>query len=117
MQRWDTHQAASGWIPLAGSPYCVGRAGAVGTIVAAGPELQFEGDGRYTVKVSVGPGSGGASGCLAGPSTTASFRVDVRVAPALIGGPEPGRASRAAPPTARTTTSTRPSSPRHGRDR
>jgi hypothetical protein len=133
MQRWDTHEAASDWIPLASapalnylggyeigyrlqasgqpnefqrvaltvaavpdgqptqpfasSPYCVGRAGAVDTIVAAGPELQFEGDGTYTVTVSVGPGSGGASDCLSGPSTTASFGVDVHVAPALAGDP------------------------------
>jgi hypothetical protein len=133
MQRWDTHEAASDWIPLASapalnylagyeigyklqasgepnefqrvaltvagvpdgrptqpfaaSPYCVGRAGAVGTIVAAGPELQFEGDGSYTVTVSVGPGSGGAADCLSGPSTTGSFGVDVHVAPALAGEP------------------------------
>ena len=46
--------------PLAAPPYCVGRAGTVGTIVAAGPELQFEGTGTYTVTVSVGPGAGGA---------------------------------------------------------
>ena len=133
MQRWDTHEAASDWIPLASAPalnylggyeigyrleasgepnefqrvaltvaavldgrptqplasppYCVGRAGAVGTIVAAGPELQFEGNGTYTVTVSVGPGSGGASDCLSGPSTTGSFGVDVHVAPTLAGEP------------------------------
>lgn len=133
MQRWDTHEAASDWIPLASAPalnylggyeigyrlqasgqpnefqrvaltvagvpdgvptqplasppYCVGRAGTVGTIVAAGPELQFEGDGTYTVTVSVGPGSGGADDCLSGPSTTAAFGVDVEVAPSLTGDP------------------------------
>ena len=133
MQTWDTHEAASDWIPLASAPalnylggyevgyrleasgqpnefqrvaltvagvpdgrptqplasppYCVGRAGAVGTIVPAGPELQFEGNGTYTVTVSVGPGSGGPSDCLSGPSTTASFGVDVHVAPALAGEP------------------------------
>ena len=73
--------------PRAAEPYCVGRAGAVGTIVAAGPELQFEGNGTYTVRVSIGPGSGGAAGCLTGPSTTASFGVGVQVAPALAGTP------------------------------
>jgi hypothetical protein len=71
--------------PFASPPYCVGRAGTEGTIVAAGPELQFEGDGTYTVKVSVGSGSG--AGCLSGPSTTASFGVGVRVAPVLTGEP------------------------------
>ncbi|MGZ8649693.1 MAG: hypothetical protein ACXW08_13880, partial [Solirubrobacteraceae bacterium] len=55
----------------------------MGTSVAAGPELQFEGNGAYTVKVSVGPGSGGPADCLSGPSTTASFGVDVHVAPTL----------------------------------
>ena len=79
--------------PLAASPYCVGRAGTVGTIVAAGPELQFEGTGAYTVTVAVGPGAGGPSGCLSGPSTTASFTVDVRVAPSLAGEPLSFRAT------------------------
>jgi hypothetical protein len=133
MQRWDTHEAASDWIPLASAPalnylggyeigyrlqpsgepnefqrvaltvagvpdgqptqpfasppYCVGRAGAAGTIVAAGPELQFEGDGTYTVAVSVGPGSGDADDCRSGPSTAAAFGVDVHVAPVLAGDP------------------------------
>lgn len=69
--------------PGAGTPFCVGRNGAVGDIVPAGPELQFEGDGTYTVKVSVG-----GSDCLAsGESTTASFGVDVRVAPVVVGEP------------------------------
>jgi hypothetical protein len=79
--------------PANPSPYCVTRAGAVGTIVAAGPELQFEGSGSYTVKVSVGPGSGGPSDCLSGPSTTASFGVDVHVAPTLAGDPLSFRAT------------------------
>jgi hypothetical protein len=70
--------------PSASPPYCVGRAGAVGSIVEAGPELQFEGDGRYTVTVSVGAGLDCQS---AGASTTASFDVDVHVAPALVGEP------------------------------
>jgi hypothetical protein len=139
MQKWDTHEAASDWLPLTSapalgylggyeigyrlqpsgepnefqrvalrvagvpdgratqpgnaSPYCVGRAGAVGTIVAAGPELQFEGDGTYTVTVSVGSGSEGASDCLSGPSTTGSFSVDVRVAPVVAGEPLSFRAA------------------------
>jgi hypothetical protein len=138
MQTWDTHEAASDWIPLASAPslnylggyevgyrlqasgepnefqrvaltvagvpdgrptqpgaaepFCVGRAGTAGTIVAAGPELQFEGSGAYTVTVSVGPGDGGASGCLAGPSTTASFSVGVQVRPELVGSPSTFRA-------------------------
>lgn len=139
MQTWDTHEAASDWIPLASapalnylggyeigyrlqasgepselqrvaltvagtpdgqptqplnaSPYCVGRAGAVGTIVAAGPELQFEGSGTYTVAVSVGPGSGDELDCLSGPTTTASFSVAVTVAPSVAGEPLSFRAA------------------------
>jgi hypothetical protein len=73
--------------PYNATPYCVGRAGTVGTIVDAGPELQFEGSGTYTVKVSLGPGSGGPSDCLSGPSTTASFTVVTRVAATLSGVP------------------------------
>jgi hypothetical protein len=69
--------------PSNASPYCVGRTGSAGDIVAAGPELQFEGTGTYTVKVSVA-----ASGdCLVGESTTASFGVDARVTPSLAGSP------------------------------
>ena len=70
--------------PSNASPYCVGRNGSAGDIVAAGPELQFEGNGTYTVKVSVVSGSGD---CLSGESTTASFSVGVHVAPSLIGNP------------------------------
>src|SRR4051812_46654509 len=35
--------------PLNATPYCVTRIGDTGTVVPAGPELQFEGDGSYTV--------------------------------------------------------------------
>jgi hypothetical protein len=73
--------------PYNAEPYCVGQAGTVGQIVTVGSELQFEGDGTYTVKVSVGAGSGGASGCLSGETTTASFSVVTRVAPSVAGEP------------------------------
>ena len=74
--------------PSNASPYCVGRIGTAGDIVAAGPELQFEGTGTYTVTVSVRLGTGGASDCLTtGESTTASFGVDVHVTPSLFGSP------------------------------
>src|SRR5262245_25847542 len=54
----------------ANDPYCVGRNGTAGDIVAAGPELQFEGSGAYTVKVSVAV----TGDCLtAGESSTGSF--------------------------------------------
>ena len=79
--------------PSNAEPYCVGVAGTVGEIVAAGPELQFEGDGTYAVKVSVGPGSGGESGCLAGESTSASFSVVSQVTPSVAGEPLSFRAS------------------------
>ena len=67
------------------SPYCVTRIGAPGTIDPAGPELQFEGDGAYTVKVSIGPGTGDGDDCLAGPSRSGSFGVDVHVMPVVVG--------------------------------
>ena len=69
------------------SPYCVTRIGAPGTIAPAGPELQFEGDGAYTVRVSIGPGTGDGASCLAGPSRSGSFGVDVHVTPVLVGEP------------------------------
>jgi hypothetical protein len=73
-------------------PYCVGKAGAAGTITPVGSELQFEGDGRYTISVSVGP-DGGPTDCLAGPSTTASFTVDVHVVGEKVGDPFAFRAT------------------------
>jgi hypothetical protein len=74
--------------PYNAQPYCVVKADdAPGTIVPAGPELQFEGDGAYTVKVAIGTGSQDRDGCLAGPSTTGSFSVDVHVAPQVLGEP------------------------------
>ena len=84
--------------PQNASPYCVTRIGTPGEIVAAGPELQFEGDGAYTVKVSVGPSAGGASGCLSGPSSTASFTVIARSVPSLVGSPLSFRATPPAEP-------------------
>ena len=41
--------------PSNATPYCVGRNGTAGEIQSAGAELQFEGSGAYTVKVSVRP--------------------------------------------------------------
>ena len=73
--------------PVAGDPYCVGRAGTPGEIVEAGPAMQFEGDGAYTVKVSVGSDNADPQQCLTGPTTTASFTVTSRVAPSLSGEP------------------------------
>ena len=73
--------------PLNASPYCGTEAGTVGDIVAVAPELQFEGNGSYTVKVSIGTSSGGPADCLSGPSSSGSFSVDVHVAPELVGTP------------------------------
>jgi hypothetical protein len=73
--------------PYNAEPYCVTTIGTPGDIVAAGPELQFEGDGPYAVTVSVGPSAGGPSGCLSGPSTTAGFTVVARASPQLFGSP------------------------------
>jgi hypothetical protein len=70
--------------PSNATPYCVGRNGTAGEIVGAGPELQFEGTGAYTVTVSVGPDLG----CLAGASTTGSFTVTVPVSPSIAGMPQ-----------------------------
>ena len=82
--------------PYNAQPYCVTRAGAVGSIVEAAPELQFEGNGTYTVTVSVGPSAGGSDGCRSGPSSTGSFSAGAAVAPVLSGSP---LSFRAAPPT------------------
>jgi hypothetical protein len=67
-------------------PYCVGRNGNLNDIVPVNEsELQYEGNGTYTIAVSIG--STTASGCLSGPTTTGSFTVDTHVAPQLIGQP------------------------------
>ena len=73
--------------PSNASPYCGTHAGTVGEIVAVAPELQFEGNGSYSVKVSIGPSAGGPADCLSGPSSSGSFGVDVHVAPELVGTP------------------------------
>ncbi len=66
------------------APYCVGQNGTAGDIKPAGPELQFEGSGTYTVKVSVAT----TGDCLtAGDSNTGAFSVDAPVAPSLAGVP------------------------------
>ena len=71
--------------PYNAPPVCVGESpGTVGEIVPAGAELQFEGSGAYTVKVSVGPG---LDCTTAGESNTGSFSVDAPVAPSLVGSP------------------------------
>ena len=45
--------------PPGTAPFCTGRNGAVGEIASLGQELQFEGNGRYTVSVSVLAGDRG----------------------------------------------------------
>jgi hypothetical protein len=78
--------------PSNATPYCVIRAGTPGEIKEAAPELQFEGDGAYTVTVAIGPSGGGPSGCLSGPATTGTFTVVARAAPQLLGSPMSFRA-------------------------
>jgi hypothetical protein len=53
--------------------------------------VQFEGNGRYSFSVSVGADTG--TGCLSGPTTSASFTVDVHVAPEKVGDPFAFRAT------------------------
>jgi hypothetical protein len=72
-------------------PYCVAKTGTAGAITPVGSELQFEGDGRYSFAVSVGSDTG--TGCLSGPTTTASFTVDVHVTPEKVGDPFAFRAA------------------------
>ena len=79
--------------PYNATPYCVIRAGPPGEIQEAAPELQFEGDGAYTVTVAIGPSGGGQSGCLSGPATTGTFTVVARAAPQLLGAPMSFRAT------------------------
>jgi hypothetical protein len=69
--------------PYNADPYCLAHVGTPGTIVDAGPELQFEGSGTYTVKVSLGTQG---DDCLTGPASTASFTVTTHVEPVLVGG-------------------------------
>ena len=89
--------------------------GTPGTIDPVGSEVQFQGNGTYTVKVSLGAGSGGATDCLSGPSTTGSFTVAVRVAPKLVG--DAARLPRRPPrgrPVRRSAAARRPAGRRPG---
>jgi hypothetical protein len=73
--------------PSLATPYCVGRNGTAGTIVPVDEiEMQYEGNGTYSVSVSVG-GDPPGTGCVGGPTTTGSFRVDTHVTPQLVGQP------------------------------
>jgi hypothetical protein len=66
------------------APFCTGRNGAAGEIVSAGPELQFAGNGTYTVSVSVLAGTSGD--CLTqGETATGSFGVAAMAAPTVVG--------------------------------
>jgi hypothetical protein len=67
---------------------CDTTGGTTGEIVTAGFPVQFEGDGTYTVKVSIGPVTGDDDDCVAsGQSTTGSFSVPTMVTPVLVGQP------------------------------
>jgi hypothetical protein len=74
--------------PNNSTPFCVGRNGINPNEIVPVSEqaIQFEGDGTYSLSVSVGPGPVG-TGCRGGPTTTASFGVDVHVSPQLVGQP------------------------------
>lgn len=69
-------------------PYCVGKNGTAGDITPVGSEIQYEGNGSYTISVSVGPDPTG-SGCMgaAGATSSGSFTADTHVAPQLVGAP------------------------------
>src|SRR4051794_33966871 len=72
------------------TPYCTGGPGTVGTIVPVGVPIQFEGSGTYSVRVSVGPPSGGQNDCMTAAgsaSSTGSFSADSPVGPAVVGSP------------------------------
>jgi hypothetical protein len=69
---------------------CVNQVGTPGDIVPLGFQLQFEGDGLYTVRVSVGADS---SCTTTGASNTASFTVPTMVVPQLVGEPFTFRAT------------------------
>jgi hypothetical protein len=79
------------------TPYCTGGPGTVGAIVPVGVPLQFEGSGTYSVRVSVGPPSGGPNDCMSGSGTassTGSFSADSPVVPAVVGSPLVFRAGK-----------------------
>ncbi|MDX6691933.1 MAG: hypothetical protein QOG15_3390 [Solirubrobacteraceae bacterium] len=80
------------------TPFCnSGLAAPAGSIVPVGVEIQFEGGGVYSVRVGVGPASGGPNDCLTGAgsvASTGSFTVAVPVAPSVVGSPLVFRAKR-----------------------
>ena len=69
-------------------PYCVGKNGTAGEITPVGSEIQYEGNGTYTISVSVG-GDPVGSGCFGagGATRSGSFSVDTHVVPQLVGAP------------------------------
>jgi hypothetical protein len=64
--------------PTQQAPFCVNRNGAAGEIQSAGPELQFEGSGSYSVTVRI---------CNTGSTSSGTFTVDAPVTPAVVGRP------------------------------
>jgi hypothetical protein len=74
--------------PLNTPPYCVGRNGTAGEITPIGSEIQYEGNGSYTISVSVGGDPPGA-GCMTVGSATSSgsFTVDAHTTGELVGRP------------------------------
>jgi hypothetical protein len=75
--------------PLTVSPYCIGRNGTAGEIQSVVEiPIQYEGNGTYSIAVTLGPGPA-QTGCMGadGRTTNASFGVDTHVAPQLVGQP------------------------------
>jgi hypothetical protein len=80
------------------APFCTGGIGVpAGGIAPVGVAIQFEGSGVYTVRVGVGPASGGPMDCLTGAGSAVSegsFTVNAPTAPAVFGSPLVFRAKR-----------------------
>jgi len=76
--------------PTNNPPTCVNVIGEVGEIVQVSPLLQYEGNGSYTVAVSVGPDT---DSCKTGPTTSGSFTYAAHSDPHLDGTPLTFRAT------------------------
>ena len=81
--------------PHNAEPYCVTRIGTPRRRSwRRGPSCSSRATAPTRSRCRSAPSAGGASGCLAGPSTTAGFTVVARAAPALSGSPLSFRARR-----------------------
>lgn len=64
---------------------CFSQSGAAGQIVKPDERVRYEGDGAYSLAVTVSTGTDASSNCTAGPTTTGSFTASAPTAVRFVG--------------------------------